>query len=92
MNPIYDYNDHVVMYGLGPSVGAPDLALMGRPWDQPCMLSLRLPKLSMDAEDEAVLADEGTMLHIAAASDAHRRARRGERVDWEQVMQEHILE
>ncbi len=86
------YNDQVVMYGLNVQVGAPDIGLSFLPWYKPCDASSLIQSVDrLDAEDEAVLADEATTAHIVAASDAHERARSGEEVDWESVIQDHIL-
>ena len=45
----------------------------------------------LDAEDLALLADEGAMGHIAAVKAAYERHRRGEDVDWGTVIREHIV-
>ena len=45
----------------------------------------------MDADDEAWLSDGETQRHIDAAAEAHRRADAGEDVDWDTVIDEHIL-
>ena len=44
-----------------------------------------------DDVDRAMLDDEAMMLDIEAAEQAHAKARRGKKVDWDAVIDEHIL-
>lgn len=45
----------------------------------------------LDAEDRALLEDEEAMGHIRVAEEAHESAMRGEAVEWESVIREHIV-
>ena len=44
-----------------------------------------------DGVDQAMQGEKATMTDIEAAEQAHAKARRGEKVDWDAVIEEHIL-
>jgi len=45
------YNEAVVMFGLEPSVGPADPALVGRMWDQPCEIFPAVPEGTVTAQE-----------------------------------------
>ncbi len=47
--------------------------------------------VARDDVDRAMQDDKATMADIEAAEQAHAKARRGEKVDWDAVIDEHIL-
>ena len=49
------------------------------------------PQGNLDAEDAAILCNFSLMGHIAAAEQAHQQAEAGAAVDWEAIIDEHIL-
>ena len=86
------YTDHAVMYGLDARAGTLDSGFSFLSWYKPCDVSSGVQVIEPpDVEDEAVLADDKIAAHIASVSEAHKAARAGEEVDWESVIQEHIL-
>lgn len=51
-----------------------------------------LLRAALDTEDTAMLTDAFLMGHVAAAEEAHARARAGEDVDWPSIIRDHIVQ